>query len=76
MRSRYPLVSAAVDACRARGCAVEVLHAQEGTSERGDPGAFLRAWNEAGDPHSVGLHQLFTQAQRMMRAHAPRRRST
>ena len=62
MRQDFPTIAAAVDACRARRCAVEVLHASEGGNERGRASAFVEAWAEAGE--QVELHRLFAQAQR------------
>lgn len=63
MRARYPITAAAVDACRRRGCAVEVVYAAEDGNERGSAGAFVEAWNEAGEPWAVELHRMFTRAQ-------------
>lgn len=74
MRQDFPTIAAAVDACRARGCAVEVRYASEGPNERGRASAF--SFGQAPDPYDVEIHRLFTQAQaahaRMMRG----RRST
>ena len=77
MRARYPTIAAVVDACRARGCTVEVTFASEGGNERGEASAFQRAHSVAGEPWSVELHRLFTEAQANHRRHSTRgRRST
>lgn len=74
MRQDFPTIAALVDACRARGCAVEVRYASEGPNERGRASAF--SFGQAPDPYDVELHRLFTQAQDLARQLRGRRRST